>query len=133
MRTNACQALANTQALIAAQKASDDKNAELHGLQPNWTKGTEPNRPGTGSNNPTVSGDEEHPTKWGLNISTDMLSTENIFGGGSCPTFPSFTLMGKTVNLSDITYWCTLVQVMRGIILILAAFVSIKILLGGNL
>lgn len=68
--------------------------------------------------------------KWGIGVSTGMLNTENMFGGGSCPEPPSFTLMGSTISGADFPYFCRFAAIMRGLILIFGAFTAVKILMG---
>lgn len=68
--------------------------------------------------------------KWGLRVSTGMLDTDNLFGGGSCPEPPSFTMMGSTISGADFPYFCRFAAIMRGLILIFGAFTAVKILMG---
>lgn len=94
--------------------------------QPEWTKGEEPAR--------EDAGEDDDVTDFGIGISPDLLDREEIFGGGSCPTFPSFQIMGVSVSpSSDIPQWCTLVAIMRAAVLIMAAFAALSILTGGKL
>ena len=96
------------------------------GDQPEWTKGDEPAR--------DDEGEDDDVTSFGIGISPDLLDREEIFGGGSCPSFPSFQVMGVSVNPSaDIPQWCTLVAIMRAAVLIMAAFAALSILTGGRL
>ncbi|MEL1264409.1 hypothetical protein [Pseudoxanthomonas putridarboris] len=83
---------------------------------------------GEGSSPEPGEGDEV--TRWGIGIGPGMLDTDDIFGGGSCPQFSSFEFMGATVNPSDIPSWCTLVSIMRAVILIMGAFFALRILMG---
>ncbi|WP_313244264.1 virulence factor TspB C-terminal domain-related protein [Stenotrophomonas rhizophila] len=68
--------------------------------------------------------------KWGIGVSTSLLNSENIFGSGSCPEPPSFTMMGATISGADFPYFCQLASIMRGLILIFGAFAAVKILMG---
>lgn len=96
------------------------------GEQPEWTKGDEPAR--------DPEGDADDVTDFGIGISPDLLDREEIFGAGSCPTFPAFQIMGVSVNpTADIPQWCTLVAIMRAAVLIMAAFTALGILTGGKL
>lgn len=77
-------------------------------------------------------GEDVNPTRWGINVGADMLDTENIFGAGSCPLMPSFSIMGVTVAPSEFPQWCTLVAVMRAVVLLMGAFIAISLLMGGS-
>lgn len=77
-------------------------------------------------------GEDVSPTRWGINVGADMLDTENIFGAGSCPLMPSFSIMGVTVAPSEFPQWCTLVAVMRAVVLLMGAFIAISLLMGGS-
>jgi hypothetical protein len=94
--------------------------------QPDWTEGDEPSR--------DDEGEEDDVTEFGIGISPDLLDREEIFGSGSCPQFPSFSIMGKSINPSaDIPQWCMLVSVMRAVVLLMAAFTALRILMGERL
>jgi len=81
---------------------------------------------GPGDGNEDVAGAK----KWGIGVSTSLLNSENIFGGGSCPQPPSFTMMGSTISGADFPYFCQFAFIMRGLILIFGAFTAVKILMG---
>ena len=68
--------------------------------------------------------------KWGVGISTNMIDTSNMFGGGSCPQMPTFAIMGVTVGGSDVPYFCQFASILRGLILIFAAYTAMRILMG---
>lgn len=68
-----------------------------------------------------------------LGVSTSLLDTDNIFGGGSCPQPPSFELMGKTISGSDFPYWCQAMSILRALVLIFGAYTALRILLGGGI
>ncbi|MCW6026713.1 hypothetical protein K4043_01650 [Stenotrophomonas sp. SRS1] len=68
--------------------------------------------------------------KWGIGVSTSLLDTDNMFGGGSCPEPPSFTMMGSTISGSDFPYFCRFAAIMRGLILVFGAFTAVQILMG---
>ncbi|MNI24860.1 hypothetical protein D3C73_784940 [compost metagenome] len=70
--------------------------------------------------------------KWGIGVSTNMIDTSDMFGGGSCPQPPSFSIMGTEVSGADFPYFCQLAALMRGLILIFAAYAALRILMGGN-
>ena len=67
---------------------------------------------------------------FGIGVSTSLLSQDNIFGSGSCPSPPSFRYMGVSVSGSDFPYWCQAMAIRRGLILIFGAFTALKILMG---
>ncbi len=68
--------------------------------------------------------------KFGLGVSTNLLNTENLFGGGSCPEPPSFQLMGQTISGSDFPYWCQAMYLLSILIPLWGAFTAVKILMG---
>lgn len=90
--------------------------------QPDWTQGDEPDVPGDGDD------DYEEP-EFGINVGTGGLDTDNFFGGGGCPAF-SITVMGHAVSSSEIPQWCTLVSIMRAVVLIMGAYTALQILMG---
>lgn len=75
-------------------------------------------------------GDDDEVTRFGLGINPDLLDQDNIFGGGSCPTIPSFPIMGTMVSFSDFPYFCQIMGVARVIILLGGAFLALQILMG---
>lgn len=87
-----------------------------------------------GSGDPAPIGDGaadvQGAKKWGIGVSTGLLDTSNMFGGGSCPTPPTFKLMGQTISGADFPYFCQAAAILRGLIQIFAAFVALKILMG---
>lgn len=93
------------------------------GEQPDWTKG----------DGPAVETDDtdyvEQSTRFGLGISPDMLDQQNIFGESSCPAV-SGTIKGHTWSTADIPFWCTIVQIMRSVVLIFGAWTALNILMG---
>ncbi|MEV5119881.1 hypothetical protein [Stenotrophomonas indicatrix] len=74
--------------------------------------------------------DVEAAKKWGIGVSTGLLDTSNMFGGGSCPTPPTFKLMGQTISGADFPYFCQAAAILRAAIQIFAAFAALQILLG---
>ncbi|WP_245626175.1 virulence factor TspB C-terminal domain-related protein [Stenotrophomonas humi] len=75
-------------------------------------------------------GDVQGAKRFGIGVSTSLLSQDNIFGSGSCPQPPTFKYMGATVSGSDFPYWCQAMAILRGLILIFGAFTALKILMG---
>jgi len=69
-------------------------------------------------------------TKFGARFSTSVIKEDNIFGGGSCPEPPSFTLMGQAISGGDFPYWCQAMAILRALILIFGAYTALKILMG---
>ena len=109
---------------IRAEICGDDGNGDG---QPDWTEGDKPADPGEGEE-----GDEPAPPS-GLSIGTDLLDMDGILGGAaSCPELGTldFGPFGQ-FDLNSFPAWCDLVQVMRAIVLLMAAFTAIKILMGG--
>ncbi len=70
--------------------------------------------------------------KWGVGVSTSMIDTSNMFGGGTCPQMPSFAIMGVSINGSDLPYFCQFAAILRGLILIFAAYWAMRILMGAT-
>ncbi|MEV5119892.1 hypothetical protein [Stenotrophomonas indicatrix] len=68
--------------------------------------------------------------KWGVGVSTSMIDTGNMFGGGTCPQLPSFSIMGATISGADFPYFCQFAVILRGLILIFAAYWAMRILMG---
>ncbi|MCX2892952.1 virulence factor TspB C-terminal domain-related protein [Stenotrophomonas lactitubi] len=87
-----------------------------------------------GSGDPAPIGDSstevQGAKKWGIGVSTGLLDTSNMFGGGSCPTPPTFKLMGQTISGADFPYFCQAAAILRVVIQIFAAFTAVQILLG---
>ncbi|OUL17091.1 hypothetical protein B0X78_01880 [bacterium AM6] len=87
-----------------------------------------------GSGDPAPIGDSaaevQGAKKWGIGVSTGLLDTSNMFGGGSCPTPPTFKLMGQTISGADFPYFCQAAAILRAAIQIFAAFAALQILLG---
>ncbi|MGH8040053.1 MAG: virulence factor TspB C-terminal domain-related protein [Pseudomonas sp.] len=85
---------------------------------------------------PTVTGvgdgaaDVASAKKWGIGLSTNMLDTGNMFGGGSCPQPPSFQYMGQTVSGADFPYFCQAAAILRALILFFGAYTALRILMG---
>lgn len=109
----------------ACKPGAGDGTGEGAGDQPAWTVGAEPARPDEGAE-PA----ESDVKRFGVVIGPSMLDTEEIFGAGSCPTFPSFKIMGVTIDPSDIESWCTIVAIMRAAVLLMAGYFALQILMG---
>ena len=69
--------------------------------------------------------------RFGIPVNTNMLDSEAIFGGGTCPVL-SVTIYGKTFSTSEIPSWCDLLRILRALVLIFAAFTALHILMGNN-
>lgn len=82
--------------------------------------------PGNGS------ADVASAKKWGIGVSSSMLDTSDMFGGGSCPQPPAIVIMGKSISGSDIPYFCQLAAIMRALILVFGAYLALRILMGGG-
>lgn len=85
---------------------------------------------GSGAGDTGDPGEDDNVTRFGIGVDASLLDQENIFGGGSCPTPPSLTIMGKTISGSDFPYWCQAMAILRALILIFGAFTAVKILTG---
>ena len=85
---------------------------------------------GSGAGDTGDPGESDNVTRFGIGVDASLLDQENIFGGGSCPTPPSLTIMGKTISGSDFPYWCQAMAILRALILIFGAFTAVKILTG---
>lgn len=85
---------------------------------------------GSGAGDTGDPGEDDDVTRFGIGVDASLLDQENIFGGGSCPTPPSLTIMGKTISGSDFPYWCQAMAILRALILIFGAFTAVKILTG---
>ncbi|CAH2708368.1 hypothetical protein NCPPB1935_11440 [Xanthomonas campestris pv. nigromaculans] len=68
--------------------------------------------------------------RFGIRFSADRLDRENIFGGGSCPEPPTFTVMGKTISGGDFPYFCRAAAILRALVLLFGAYTAVKILMG---
>lgn len=71
--------------------------------------------------------------KWGINLSTSVLDTSDMLGGGSCPQPPTIVIMGKSVSGADVPYFCQLAAILRGLILFFGAYMALRILMGGSI
>ncbi|WP_448133687.1 virulence factor TspB C-terminal domain-related protein [Stenotrophomonas rhizophila] len=80
----------------------------------------------------TGASDVSGAKKWGIGVSSSMLDTTDMFGGGSCPQPPTIVIMGKSVSGSDVPYFCQLAAIMRALILVFGAYLALRILMGGG-
>ncbi|MEA9732499.1 hypothetical protein [Xanthomonas campestris] len=74
--------------------------------------------------------DIEGAKRFGIRLSTDKLDRDNIFGSGSCPQPPSFTVMGKTISGADFPYFCQAAAILKALIWIFGVYTAIQILTG---
>ncbi|WP_416640638.1 virulence factor TspB C-terminal domain-related protein [Xanthomonas arboricola] len=74
--------------------------------------------------------DVDGSKRFGLRVSTDRLDRDNIFGGGTCPQPPTFTIKGTTISGADFPYFCQFAAILRALILMFGAYLAIKILMG---
>lgn len=58
-----------------------------------------------------------------------QISDGGFFGGGSCPTLPSFSVFGHSFSFSDQPWWCDVLTVLGGIMLFMGAFFALQILM----
>lgn len=102
--------------------------AERCGDGPEWGKAKD----GEGSTADPHEGAEgkDGPGTWSLKVGTDMLDTSG-FLGGSCPTLGTIDL-GRFGQFSfdSVSWWCPLIAAMRGVMLLIGAFIAIRLLLG---
>lgn len=82
---------------------------------------------------PGQPGGDGETTVRSIGVSTSLLDTENIFGGGSCPTPPSFEIMGQAITWNDFPYWCQAMTILRSLVLIFGAYTALRILMGGGI
>jgi hypothetical protein len=93
--------------------------------QPDWT------RPSQGDRGDPDDGQDGEPGLSRLTVSTSLLDTGGIVGGGSCPQFGvlDFGKFGQ-VSLDGQAWWCTLVSLIRAVVLMMGAFTAVRILMG---
>lgn len=110
---------------MRAQLCNGDKDGDG---QPDWTKpdGTEA---GEG-------GDDGEKTLLQRMVSTDVLDAGGFLGGGSasCPQLGTIEF-GKfgSFSLDSQPWFCDLVALMRGVLLLVGAFIALRILTGDGL
>lgn len=61
-----------------------------------------------------------------------MLDDTGFLGGGSCPSFGSFSVMGQSIDFDPDGRWCDVIGVARNCLLLLGAFIALGILVGRN-
>lgn len=92
--------------------------------QPDWTK------PGSGDY--TETGPDNDPEEVStLGLSTGLLDTSGMVGGGSCPNIGAIDIAGlATVSVDAEPWWCPMISLMRGVVLMMAAFTALRLLMG---
>lgn len=109
---------------MRAQLCKGDANGDG---QPDWTKpdGTEA---GDG-------GEDDQPGVLQRMVNTDMLDKGGFFGGsGTCPQLGTLELGPfGSFSLDSQPWFCDLVALMRGVVLLMGAFISLRILTGEGL
>ncbi|MCW0386835.1 hypothetical protein NB722_001374 [Xanthomonas sacchari] len=103
--------------------------AERCGESPAWVKP----KSGEGSNGDPYGGStdgKDGPGTWSLKVDSRLLDTSG-FLGGSCPTLGTldFGRFGQ-VSLDGTTWWCPLIAAMRAVMLLMGAFIAVRLLLG---
>ncbi len=102
--------------------------AERCGDAPAWFKAKD----GEGSTADPHDGAEgkDGPGTWSLKVDSRLLDTSG-FLGGSCPTLGTldFGRFGQ-VSLDSTTWWCPLIAAMRAVMLLMGAFIAVRLLLG---
>ena len=116
-------AVIKQQWLVRCGKSKSDEDGDG---QPDWTK------PGEGDH--VDPGPDEEPDELAtLNISTGLLDTTGMIGGGSCPSIGAIDIAGlATVSVDAEPWWCPMISLMRAVVLMMAAFTSLKLLMGGS-
>lgn len=109
---------------VQACKGTGGGDGEGDGDQPAWTVGAEPARPDEGTD------DIEGVKRFGVGLDPSMLDTEEIFGAGACPALPELEIFGFQVSSGLGEYWCTLVLIMRGVVLLMGGYFALQILMG---
>jgi hypothetical protein len=104
---------------MRAQICGDDSNGNK---RPDWTEtnGTETPEPGEG--------DDDEPGVIAKTFSLDNLDGSGFLGGaGSCPQMGVVDLSFTQVDLSNASWWCPFVTMCRAILLLMGAFISIRL------
>jgi hypothetical protein len=96
-------------------------------VQPDWTKKGEGDPSSEVDNGNAADG----PGLWGLDLGTDVLDTGGFMGGGTCPQLPSFSF-GEftTIDFNEMPWFCNLVAIMRAVLLLVGAFIALRLLMG---
>lgn len=109
---------------MRAQICNGDKDGDG---QPDWTKpdGSEP-----GDGETDQDGSKEVKSK---TFGVDMLDSSGFIGSGSCPQLGvlDFGQFG-TFSLDSEPWFCQMVALMRGVLLLVGAFVALRILTGDS-
>lgn len=106
------------------EEGDDDEN---NNGQPDWTEVDGLADDGSGD-------DPDSPNRGIIPIGTDRLDEGGLFGGSrACPQLGTLNL-GRfgTFNLDALPWWCDFIAVVRGVVLLLAAFAALRILMGGD-
>lgn len=109
---------------VEACKGGGEGVGDGEGDQPSWTVGAEPARPDEGTD------DVEGVKRFGVWLDPSMLDTEEIFGAGACPALPDLEIFGFQVSAGLEEHWCTLVAIMRAVVLLMAGYFALQILMG---
>jgi len=105
---------------MRAQICGDDTNGNK---RPDWTETNGTEEPGQGE------GDDE-PGFIAKTFSLDNLDVGGFLGGaGSCPQMGVVDLSFTQVDLSTAAWWCPFVTMCRAILLLMGAFISIRLLM----
>lgn len=67
----------------------------------------------------------------GMDTMLGQLNTTSWAGGGSCPTFESFSVMGVSMSFNAGGAWCNVLSLLRAMVNVAAAFIAMRILVGG--
>lgn len=59
-----------------------------------------------------------------------VFEAQGWLGGGACPQFGSVSVLGTSINLDGDGQFCTVLPILRGLLLAFAAFLSARILMG---
>lgn len=113
--------------LWAQKKQACAAQAEAGGDdQPDWTKVTGDGTEGAGD-------EPDMPVHEGLVLGTDRIDDSGFWGGSrACPTLGTLDLgVFGTFSLDSKPWWCDLVALIRGVLLIIGAFIALRILMGG--
>lgn len=97
--------------------------------QPDWTEGAAPTVPGDGDPAP---GDEPGPPS-DLTVGTNLLDMSGILGTTAAAPSLGVIDFGElgSFDMDSVPFWADLVALMHSIVLLVCAFVSIRILMGG--
>lgn len=108
---------------MRAQLCKGDANGDG---RPDWTE-TDGTEAGDGDE-----GNDTTPGTRSLSFGTDLLDTGGFLGAGGCPSLGTVDLVFTQVNFDSNPYFCTLVQLMRAVLLMIGAFIALRILMGDS-